>query len=149
MAQAFWLQVQAWQCCWLQQTKLVLVQRAFWQGLVTLEDIIEEMIGEFTTSTPAAARADNVSWDQNGTCLLEGSTTLRDINKQLELQFALDGPKTINGLLLEYLQDIPEASVCLKINDCVIEIVQVKNQSIKVVKLIRPLPVTRSTGRSG
>jgi Mg2+/Co2+ transporter CorB len=119
------------------------------QGLVTLEDIIEEMIGEFTTSTPAAARADNVSWDDHGTCLLEGSTTLRDINKQLQLQFALDGPKTINGLLLEYLQDIPEASVCLKLNDCVIEIVQVKNQSIKVVKLIRPAPATSGTGRDG
>ncbi|NDP57931.1 MAG: HlyC/CorC family transporter [Oxalobacteraceae bacterium] len=119
------------------------------QGLVTLEDIIEEMIGEFTTSTPAAARADNVSWDDTGSCLLEGSTTLRDINKQLGLQFALDGPKTINGLLLEYLQDIPEASVCLKINGCVIEIVQVKNQSIKVVKLIRPASAARDAARSG
>ncbi len=119
------------------------------QGLVTLEDIIEEMIGEFTTSTPAAARADNVSWDEYGTCLLEGSTTLRDINKQLDLRFAVDGPKTINGLLLEYLQDIPEASVSLKINGCVIEIVQVKNQSIKVVKLIRPGAATGSTGRRG
>ncbi|MDY7573565.1 HlyC/CorC family transporter [Actimicrobium sp. CCI2.3] len=119
------------------------------QGLVTLEDIIEEMIGEFTTSTPAAARADNVSWDEHGTCLLEGSTTLRDINKQLDLRFALDGPKTINGLLLEYLQDIPEASVCLKLNDCVIEIVQVKNQSIKVVKLQRPATASGNPTRFG
>lgn len=107
------------------------------QGLVTLEDIIEEMIGEFTTSTPGAARADHFGWDAQGECLLEGSTTLREINKHLALQLPLDGPKTINGLLLEYLQDIPEASVCLKINGCVIEIVQVKNQSIKVVKLIQ------------
>ncbi|GAA4023501.1 HlyC/CorC family transporter [Actimicrobium antarcticum] len=108
------------------------------QGLVTLEDIIEEIVGEFTTSTPAAARADNVAWNEQGESLIEGSTTLRDINKHLNLQFPLDGPKTINGLLLEYLQDIPDASVCIKINECVIEIVQVKNQSIKVVKLIKP-----------
>ena len=107
------------------------------QGLVTLEDIIEEMIGEFTTSMPGAARADIFNWDVRGECLLEGATTLRDINKRLGLTFPLDGPKTLNGLLLDYLQDIPEASVCLKISGCVIEIVQVQNQSIKVVKLFR------------
>jgi Mg2+/Co2+ transporter CorB len=108
------------------------------QGLVTLEDIIEEMIGEFTTSVPGAARADTFGWDDNGECLLEGTTTLRDINKKLGLNFPLDGPKTLNGLLLELLRDIPEANVSLKIENCVIEIVQVRDQAIKVVKLIRP-----------
>jgi len=108
------------------------------QGLVTLENIIEEMIGEFTTSMPGAARADSFGWNADGECLLEGSTTLRDINKRLGLHFPLDGPKTLNGLLLEWLQDIPDASVSLKIGDCVIEIVQVLNRSIKVVKLISP-----------
>ena len=107
------------------------------QGLVTLDDIIEEMVGEFTTSTPGANRADQFSWDKQGECLLEGSTSLRDINKRLALDFPLDGPKTLNGLLLEILQDIPEASVSVKIGDCVIEIVQVQNQSIKTVKLFR------------
>jgi Mg2+/Co2+ transporter CorB len=107
------------------------------QGLVTLDDIIEEMVGEFTTSTPGANRADQFSWDKQGECLLEGSTSLRDINKRLSLDFPLDGPKTLNGLLLEILQDIPEASVSVKIGDCVIEIVQVQNQSIKTVKLFR------------
>ena len=106
------------------------------QGLVTLEDIIEEMIGEFTTSMPGAARADALGWDANGECLLEGSAALRDINKRLGLNFPLDGPKTLNGMLLEYLQDIPDASVSLKIAGCIIEIVQVQHQSIKVVKLI-------------
>ncbi len=107
------------------------------QGLVTLEDIIEEMIGEFTTSMPGAARADAFGWDAQGECLLEGVTTLRDVNKRLGLHFALDGPKTLNGLLLEALQDIPEASVSVKTDNCIIEIVQVQNQAIKVVKLIR------------
>lgn len=108
------------------------------QGLVTLEDIIEEMIGEFTTSMPGAARADSFSWDEHGECMLEGTSTLRDINKRLGLNLPLDGPKTLNGLLLEFLQDIPEANVSLKIADCIIEIIQVQNQSIKVVKLISP-----------
>jgi Mg2+/Co2+ transporter CorB len=105
------------------------------QGLVTLDDIIEEMIGEFTTSVPGDARADGFNWDKQGQCVLEGSTTLRDINKRLHLDFPLDGPKTLNGLLLEILQDIPEAQVSLKIKNCVVEIIQVQNQAIKVVKI--------------
>jgi Mg2+/Co2+ transporter CorB len=107
------------------------------QGLVTLEDIIEEMIGDFTTSMPGAARGDTFAWNQNGECLLEGSTPLRDINKKLGLDLPLDGPKTVNGLLLEQLQEIPEAPIALKIGHCVVEVVQVQNQAIKVVKLLR------------
>jgi len=107
------------------------------QGLVTLEDIIEEMIGEFTTSMPGATRSDAFGWDEKGECLVEGSTTLRDINKHLGLSLPLEGPKTLNGLLLEELRDIPEASVSLKMGSCIAEIIQVQNQAIKVVKLIK------------
>jgi len=113
------------------------------QGLVTLEDIIEEMIGDFTTSTPGAARSDAMAWNAKGECLLEGTTPLRDINKKLDLDLPLDGPKTVNGLLLELLQDIPESPIALKIGNCVIEVVQVQNQAIKVVKLLRPVAVKR------
>ena len=108
------------------------------QGLVTLDDIIEEMVGEFTTSTPGATRADQFGWDSNGECLLEGSISLRDVNKRLGIDLPLEGPKTLNGLLLETLQDIPEASVSLKIAHVVIEIVQVQEQAIRMVKLYRP-----------
>jgi Mg2+/Co2+ transporter CorB len=108
------------------------------QGLVTLDDIIEEMIGEFTTSTPAAARADTFDWTEQGECLLEGATALRDVNKRLGLSFPLDGPKTLNGMLLELLQEIPDAPISLKVGQCIIEVVQVHDQAIKVVKLIRP-----------
>ena len=108
------------------------------QGLVTLDDIIEEMIGEFTTSVPGAARSETFKWDKRGECLLEGTTPLRDINKSLDLNFPLDGPKTLNGLMLEQLQEIPEAPISLKIGDVVIEVIQVKNRAIKVVKLSRP-----------
>jgi Mg2+/Co2+ transporter CorB len=113
------------------------------QGLVTLEDIIEEMIGDFTTSTPGAARSDAMAWNTQGEVLLEGTTPLRDINKKLGLDLPLDGPKTVNGLLLEQLQEIPEFPIALKIGNCVIEVVQVQNQSIKVVKLLRPVAVKR------
>ena len=108
------------------------------QGLVTLDDIIEEMIGEFTTSVPGASRSETFDWDTQGECLLDGTTPLRDVNKRLDLDFPLDGPKTLNGLMLEQLQDIPDAPVSLKIGDVVIEVIQVKNQAIKVVKLRRP-----------
>jgi len=109
------------------------------QGLVTLDDIIEEMIGEFTTTMPGASRAEGSGWNAQGECLLEGSTPLRDVNKRLGLHFPLDGPKTLNGLLLEQLQEIPEAPIAIQLHDCVIEVVQVQNQSIKVVKLINRL----------
>ncbi len=107
------------------------------QGLVTLEDIIEEMIGEFTTSMASATRSDAYSWNAQDECLLKGTSSLRDINKYLGLNFPLDGPKTLNGLLLELLQDIPDASISLKVANCVIEIIQVQDQAIKIVKLIR------------
>lgn len=107
------------------------------QGLVTLEDIIEEMIGEFTTSMHGNTRLDAFTWDKQGQCLLEGATPLRDINKRLHLDFSLDGPKTLNGLLLELLQDIPEANLSVKLDQCIADIVQVQNQSIKMVRLTR------------
>ncbi len=113
------------------------------QGLVTLEDIIEEMIGEFTTSMPGAARGDGFSWSADNTCILEGTSALRDINKRLGLSLPLDGPKTLNGLMLEILQEIPEASVALKFGDYVVEIVQAQNQAIKTVKLIRLKPAQK------
>lgn len=107
------------------------------QGLVTLDDLIEEMVGEFTTSTPGATRADQFGWDSHGECLLEGSVSLRDINKRLGLNLPIDGPKTLNGLLLETLQEIPDSPVSVRIAGCVIEIVQVQEQVIKMVKLYR------------
>jgi Mg2+/Co2+ transporter CorB len=113
------------------------------QGLVTLEDIIEEMIGDFTTSMPGAARGDTFAWNAGGECLLEGATPLRDINKKLGLNFPLDGPKTVNGLLLEQLQEIPDSPIAIRIGNCVVEVVQVQNQAIKVVKLLRPLSARR------
>jgi Mg2+/Co2+ transporter CorB len=96
------------------------------------------MIGEFTTSMPGAAHSESFSWDGRGECLLEGATALRDVNKRLGLNLPLDGPKTVNGLLLERLQEIPDAPISLKVGNCVIEVIQVQNQAIKVVKLIRP-----------
>jgi Mg2+/Co2+ transporter CorB len=105
------------------------------QGLVTLEDIVEEMIGEFTTSVPAGTA--RLAWDANGTILVEGGRQLRELNRKLGLALPLDGPKTLSGLIVEYLQDIPESGVCMVIGGCRMEIVQTQDRIVKVVRLVR------------
>ena len=76
------------------------------KGLVTLEDILEEIIGEFTTNSPL--RTGGYYPQADGSYLVEGSTLLRELNRKLGFGFPLDGPKTVNGLILEHLQEIPE-----------------------------------------
>ena len=90
-------------------------------GLVTLEDILEEIIGKFTTSLPSAGPA--LAWDEHGTAAAEGTTPVREVNRALGLSLPTDGPKTLNGLILEHLQDIPEADVSIKIGNVPMEIV--------------------------
>lgn len=105
-------------------------------GLVTMEDIIEEIIGEFTTSLPGGASA--LAWDDDGSVLIEGGRSLREINRKLGLSFKLEGPKTLNGLIVEYFRDIPEAGISVKIDGIPIEIVQTQDRSIKVARLFKP-----------
>ncbi len=104
------------------------------QGLVSLEDLLEEMVGEFTTHAPA-----QTGWlrqMEDGSWLVEGSALVRQVNRKLGLSFPLDGPKTLNGLLLECLEDIPEAGVSLKIGDTPIEIVQTQDRAVKVARIV-------------
>lgn len=103
------------------------------QGLVTLEDILEEIIGEFTTQAPSQLRG--ITQQNDGSVLVEGSTVLRDLNRKLDLKFPLDGPKTLNGLILEYFQDIPEAGTCIKLHGHPLEILHTLDRSVKVVRI--------------
>ena len=105
-------------------------------GLVTVEDIIEELIGEFTSTAPA--RANRLAWDKDGACQVEGSSPVRELNRKLDLALPMDGPKTLNGLVLEHLQDIPEAGVSLRIAGVRMEIVQTLDRVVKTVRLFRP-----------
>lgn len=105
-------------------------------GLVTLEDILEEIIGEFTTQSPLMARGLHPQPD--GSYVIEGSTLLRELNRKLGFDFPLDGPKTLNGLLLEHLQDIPEPNTSVRIAGHPLEIVQTQDRVIKSVRVFTP-----------
>ncbi len=107
-------------------------------GLVTLENILEEIVGDFTTQSPA--RIGQFLRQADGSLLVEGSTPLRDLNRKLGMHFPLGGAKTLNGLILEHLQDIPEAGTSLKIADYPIEIIQTQGRVVKVVKIFPALP---------
>ncbi|MBI3523416.1 MAG: HlyC/CorC family transporter [Betaproteobacteria bacterium] len=109
------------------------------QGLVTVEDIIEEIIGKFTTSMPVSGSG--LSWQMEEGCasiLVDGGRSLRELNRVLQLSFPLDGPKTLNGLILEHLQDIPESGVSVKIGGVAMEILQTQDRRIRTVRIFRP-----------
>ncbi len=105
------------------------------KGLVTLQDILEEIVGEFTSQSPMNTGL--YRQQDDGSVMVEGSCPLRVLNRKLGYDFPLDGPKTINGLLLEQLEDIPEPGVAVKIADVAIEIMQVQDKMVKVVRLPR------------
>jgi Mg2+/Co2+ transporter CorB len=104
-------------------------------GLVTLEDIIEEIIGKFTTSVPAVQA---LGWGEDGSAAVDGATPVREVNRALGLELPTEGPKTLNGLILEHLQDIPEADVSIKIGAVPMEIVHAQGRSIRTVRIFRP-----------
>jgi Mg2+/Co2+ transporter CorB len=105
-------------------------------GLVTIEDIVEELIGEFTTSLPSLAN--KTQWLKDNTYIASGSSNLRDLNRLLGLYLPTDGPRTLNGLLIDILEEIPDNAISLKVAGCVMEIIQFDQQSIKTVRIHRP-----------
>lgn len=102
-------------------------------GMVTLEDILEEIVGEFTTE-PSNTIKDAYPQD-DGTILIDGSANIRDINRNLDLKLPDIGPKTINGLILEQLEEIPKAGTSILINNYPIEILHVRANAIRTVRL--------------
>ena len=102
-------------------------------GLVTLENILEEIVGEFTTQSPA--QTGKFMRQEDGSVLLEGSSSLRELNRKLGLHLPLESAKTLNGLILEHLEDIPETGTSLKIAGYPIEIIQTQDRIVKVARL--------------
>jgi len=103
------------------------------QGMVTLEDLLEEIVGEFTND-PASYDVE-IHPQKDGTFLVDGSSHVRDINKALTWQLHADGPKTINGLILEHMQSIPEPGTSVLIDGYPIEVVQIQNNAVRTVRM--------------
>lgn len=102
------------------------------KGIVTLEDILEEIVGEFTSNLQE--ESDDFQIEEDGSITIQGSATLRDINRFAGWELPVDGPKTLNGLILEQLETFPEAPACIKVNNIVIEIIAVKGNVIESVR---------------
>jgi len=98
-------------------------------GLATLEDILEEIVGEFTTDY--ASTSPDIIPQDNGTYIIDGTASLRVINKSLSWKLPLDGPKTLNGLITETLENIPDSNVCLRVGGHRVEVLQIKDNVVK------------------
>ena len=106
-------------------------------GLVTIEDIIEEIIGDFTTQAPDGT--DTYERGADGTVVVDGLAPLRTLNRRLGTQFPVDGPKTLNGLILGHLGDIPDAGTRVEISGQTLEVLQTQDRGVKVVRLLAPV----------
>jgi Mg2+/Co2+ transporter CorB len=116
-----------------QRTGLVVDEYGDIQGLVALEDILEEIVGEFTTD-PAAVNKD-ITLQEDGSYLIDCAAYIRDLNRALQTELPTDGPKTLNGLILEHMEDIPEAGTSLLLAGYPIEIVQTKDNAVKIARI--------------
>ncbi|MGI9327286.1 MAG: HlyC/CorC family transporter [Pseudomonadales bacterium] len=118
-----------------QRIALVVDEYGDIQGIVTLEDILEEIVGEFTTDF--AAHMPDISPQQDGAYLVDGLALVREVNRALDWTLPEDGPKTLNGLVLEHLETIPENNLCLRISGFEFETVQINDNVIRTLK-VRP-----------
>jgi Mg2+/Co2+ transporter CorB len=105
-------------------------------GLATLEDILEEIVGEFTTDY--ASTSPDIIPQDNGTFIIDGTAAVRTINKDLGWKLPQDGPKTLNGLITETLENIPDTNVCLKVSGHRVEVLQIKDNVVKAA-IVHPI----------
>ena len=120
-----------------QRIGLVVDEYGELKGLVTIEDIVEEIIGEFTTTAPGAG--DGFRREADGSVTVDGMASLRTLNRRLGTRFPLAGPKTLNGLIVDHLGDIPEAGVTFRLAGQSLEVVQTQDRAVKVVRLLPPV----------
>lgn len=120
-----------------QRMGLVVDEYGELQGLVTIEDIIEEIIGEFTTQAPGGS--ESFRREPDGSIVVDGMAPLRTLNRRLGTNFGLDGPKTLNGLIVGHLGEIPDAGVSFKVEGQAVEIIQTQDRAVKVVRLLPPV----------
>jgi len=116
------------------------------QGLLTVEDILEEIVGDFTTSM-SPTLAEEVTPQNDGSVIIDGSANVREINKAFNWQLPEEEARTINGMLLEALEEIPATSTRVRIESYDIDILDVQDNMIKQVKVIPVKPLRESVGK--
>lgn len=109
------------------------------QGLVTIEDILEEIVGEFTSDPTKDDKLSEIALMQDGTYTVHGSISVRELNRELSWNLPTEGPKTLNGLVLEHLQNIPEKGASFIINGRPIEITKVHGNVVQLARLDKPI----------
>jgi len=103
------------------------------QGLITMEDLLEEIVGEFTTDPATLHR--EIHAEPNGSYVVSGSINIRTLNRRLGWTLPADGPRTLNGLILEYLEAIPEPGTSMKLGGYAVEILQIADNAVKMARL--------------
>ena len=112
-------------------------------GLVALEDILEEIVGEFTSNL--AETIEDIYPQKDDSYIINGSATIRDINKSLGWQLPTEGPKTLNGLMLEYLESFPDGNAGITIDDYSLEILDLQDNMIQAVRARHHTPTEKPT----
>jgi Mg2+/Co2+ transporter CorB len=119
-----------------ERVALIVDEYGDFQGMVTLADLVEEIVGEITTD-PSDSFPD-IHRNEDGSLLLDGGINVRELNRALRWELPTDGPKTLNGLILDYMETIPEPGTSLKLGGYPLEIIQADDTAVKMVKYVLP-----------
>ena len=130
-----------------QRIALVVDEYGDLQGLVTLEDILEEIVGEFTSDF--SANIPEILPQEDGSFIIDGGALLRDINRTLNWELPILGPKTLNGLVLEHLETIPDENLCVQIEEYQIETLQLSDNMVKNLRCVRASPIAKAQLEEG
>ena len=130
-----------------QRIALVVDEYGDLQGLVTLEDILEEIVGEFTSDF--SANIPEILPQEDGSFFIDGGALLRDINRTLNWELPILGPKTLNGLVLEHLETIPDENLCVQIEEYQIETLQLSDNRVKNLRCVRTSPIAKAQTEKG
>ena len=113
------------------------------QGLLTMEDLLEEIVGKLSTDAKSKPENDAVALHEDGSMTIDASEFIRDLNKEYNLTLPTEGPKTLNGLIQEELEALPLPGTCIKVDEYILEVVETSTNSIEVVKLSTFTPVKK------